>query len=160
MANHYSLPSKITPGLKITRRRRNPCKDIHGSSSASRPWKIIAGDKVDVWKRISYVHRMNDTFDHHEFDKRLAVLEERMKTLNAENTSAQERLNATLERFHTVIADLKTENATRDKEAAQRDKDNQRWIVGIGIAQLVIIIAIIAAGFAFLGILIGLPVAA
>ena len=56
---------------------------------------------------------MNDTFDHHEFDKRLAVLEERMKTVNAENASAQERLNATLERFHTAIADLKKEMANQ-----------------------------------------------
>ncbi len=89
---------------------------------------------------------MNDTVDHHEFDKRLAVLEERMNTQLAKNESAIDRLRADMER--------------RDKEAASRDKDNQRWIVGIGIAQLVIIIAIIAAGFAFLGILIGLPVAA
>jgi len=30
-----------------------------------------------------------------------------MKTLNAENASAQERLNATLERFHTAMANQK-----------------------------------------------------
>jgi len=36
-----------------------------------------------------------------------------MKTLNAENASAQERLNATLERFHTAMAELKTEMANQ-----------------------------------------------
>ena len=59
-----------------------------------------------------------------------------MDTQLAKNESAIDRLRADMEK---------------------RDKDNQRWIVGFGVAQLVIIIAIIAAGFAFLGILIGLP---
>ena len=51
---------------------------------------------------------MNTPPDNHELDKRLAVMEERMKTINAKNESAIDRMNA-------LIADLKTENATRDK---------------------------------------------
>ena len=47
--------------------------------------------------------------------------------------------------------------AKRDVEAAKRDKDNQRWVVGFGMAQMVLTITILAAGFAFLGILIGFP---
>jgi len=50
---------------------------------------------------------MNKPLDTQDLDKRLAVLEERMKTVNAENASAQERLNATLERFHTAMANQK-----------------------------------------------------
>jgi len=34
--------------------------------------------------------------------------------LNTENASARERLNATLERFHTAMADLRTETARRE----------------------------------------------
>ncbi|MCY4007776.1 MAG: hypothetical protein OXE84_13295, partial [Rhodobacteraceae bacterium] len=49
------------------------------------------------------------------------------------------------------------EAAKRDAEAAKRDKDNQRWVVGFGIAQMVLTVTVLAAGFAFLGILIGLP---
>ena len=72
---------------------------------------------------------MNTPPDNHELDKRLAVMEERMKTINAQNESAIDRMNA-------IIADLKTENATRDKEAEKRDKEaarreaaNTRWIM-------------------------------
>ncbi|MCY4300286.1 MAG: hypothetical protein OXC68_00920 [Aestuariivita sp.] len=60
-----------------------------------------------------------------------------MKTLNAENASAQERLNVTLERFHTDMADLKTENA-------KRDKDNQRWIIGLVLGCTAIIVGAVA----------------
>ncbi len=52
----------------------------------------------------------------HEFDKRLAVLEERMNSMHAKNESAIDRMNA-------LIADLKTENANRDKEAVRREAD-------------------------------------
>ena len=50
---------------------------------------------------------MNDTFDHHEFDTRLAVLEERMKTLQAD-------LTATLEGFRTDQAKLREDMAKRE----------------------------------------------
>ena len=61
---------------------------------------------------------MNDTFDYHEFDKRLAVLEERMNTQLAKNESAIDRLRADMERRDTEAArreaDLKTEAAKRE----------------------------------------------
>ena len=66
-----------------------------------------------------------------------------MKTMTATNESALDRLRADM--------------ARRDVEAAKRDKDNQRWVVGFGMAQMVLTITILAAGFAFLGILIGFP---
>ncbi len=63
---------------------------------------------------------------------------------------------------------LAEQSALRDKEAAQResrlaeqsaqrDKDNLRWTVGFGIAQIAITVAIIGGGVTILGLLIGLP---
>ncbi|MCY4289223.1 MAG: hypothetical protein OXC63_11580 [Aestuariivita sp.] len=43
------------------------------------------------------------------------------------------------------------------EEAAKRDKDNLRWTIGFGIAQIAITVAVIGAGVAILGLLIGLP---
>ncbi len=65
---------------------------------------------------------------HHELSERIAVLEEKMNT-------SYERLRA---------------------DMAKRDKDNLRWTVGFGIAQIAITIAILGAGFAFLA-LVGIP---
>jgi len=65
-----------------------------------------------------------------------------MKTLQSD-------LQGTLERFR---ADM----ARRDTDMARRDKDNLRWIVGFGIAQIAITIAVLGAGFAFLA-LVGIP---
>ncbi len=59
-----------------------------------------------------------------------------MKTLQSD-------LQGTLERFR---ADM----ARRDTDMARCDKDNLRWIVGFGIAQIAITIAVLGAGFAFL----------
>jgi len=47
--------------------------------------------------------------------------------------------------------------ARRDAESAKRDKENQRWTIGFGIAQIAITIAAIGGGIAILGLLIGLP---
>jgi len=58
-----------------------------------------------------------------------------MKTLQSD-------LQGTLERFRADMADWKT-------DMARRDKDNQRWTVGFGIAQIAITIAVLGAGFAF-----------
>ena len=41
-------------------------------------------------------------------------------------------------------------------DMARRDKDNLRWTVGFGIAQIAITVTILAAGFAFLA-LVGIP---
>ncbi len=47
--------------------------------------------------------------------------------------------------------------ARRDAEGAKRDRDNQRWTIGFGIAQIVLTVAVLGAGFAFLSALIRLP---
>ncbi len=45
--------------------------------------------------------------DNHELDKRLAVLEERMNTMQAHLKASEERLNGTLERIEASNANLK-----------------------------------------------------
>jgi len=79
---------------------------------------------------------MGDAPDNHALSERIAVLEERMKTMQA---------------------DYRTDIARLAEDMAKRDKGNQRWVVGFGIAQIAITIAAIGGGVAFLGILIGLP---
>ncbi|MCY4007775.1 MAG: hypothetical protein OXE84_13290 [Rhodobacteraceae bacterium] len=86
----------------------------------------------------------------HELAKLCAVLEERMNTKMAENETLKADLAATL-------SGMRADMATHREDAAKRDKDNQRWVVGFGIAQMVLTVTVLAAGFAFLGILIGLP---
>ncbi len=86
---------------------------------------------------------MGDAPDINALSERIAVLEERMETRQAEYESALDRLRADM--------------AAHREDAAKRDKDNQRWTVGFGIAQIVLTVAVLGAGFAFLGILIGLP---
>ena len=80
----------------------------------------------------------------HELSERIAVLEEKMNMNYAETESALDRLRADM-------ADWKT-------DMARRDKDNLRWTVGFGIAQIAVTVTILAAGFAFLA-LVGIPAA-
>ena len=56
----------------------------------------------------------HDPPNNNELDKQMIRLEERMKTVNAENASAQERLKATLERFRTDAERRETEAAKRE----------------------------------------------
>ena len=51
---------------------------------------------------------MSEAPDNHELDKRLAVLEERMNTIQA-------NLDKTLQEFKTDLADFKTDAEKRDK---------------------------------------------
>ncbi|MCY4167966.1 MAG: hypothetical protein OXE82_06765 [Rhodobacter sp.] len=86
---------------------------------------------------------MTDTPDTRGLEKQLALVQKDMEIMRAD-------LAATLEGFRADIA--------RGREdAAKRDKENQRWVVGFGIAQMVLTISVLGAGFAFLAVLIGLP---
>ncbi len=111
----------------------------------------------------------------HETEIAIAELKGELKTSRAENEAMESRIDARLAgvdaRLDTRLAGVDAslalmredaarrdaDAARRDADAAKRDKDNQRWIVGFGIAQVVLTVAVLAAGFAFLGILIGLP---
>jgi len=59
-----------------------------------------------------------------------------MNSMHTKNESAMDRMNA-------LIADLKTENANRDKEAAIRDKATIQWIAGLVFGATVLIIAVL-----------------
>ena len=61
-----------------------------------------------------------------ELAGQIKVLEERMNTRQAEYESAIDRLRADM--------------ATRDRDAAQRDRDTMRWFIGIGIAIIALLI--------------------
>ena len=57
--------------------------------------------------------------------RQLAVLEERMKTMQAEYESALDRFRADM--------------ATHREDSAKRDKDNLRWQIGLWVATVVIL---------------------
>ncbi|MCY4292170.1 MAG: hypothetical protein OXC72_10500 [Roseovarius sp.] len=58
------------------------------------------------------------------------------KTL-AKNESA-------IDRLRVDIANSKTDAEKRDKEAIQREKENQRWIIGLVLACTGIVVAAVA----------------
>ncbi len=86
---------------------------------------------------------MTDTPDARGLERRPALVQKDMEIMKAD-------LAATLEGFRADIAKGR-------EDAAKRDKENQRWVVGFGIAQMVLTISVLGAGFAFLAVLIGLP---
>ena len=57
--------------------------------------------------------------------RQLAVLEERMKTMQAEYESALDRFRADM--------------AAHREDSAKRDKDNLRWQIGLWVATVVIL---------------------
>ncbi len=100
---------------------------------------------------------MSDARDTQALSERVAVLEERMNTLQADLSATLERFRADMAAHREDAAKHREDAARRWEDVAKRDKDNQRWTVGFGIAQVVLTVAVLGAGFAFLGILIGLP---
>ncbi|MCY4306338.1 MAG: hypothetical protein OXC62_16420 [Aestuariivita sp.] len=77
---------------------------------------------VDRRPEIVYLQNMNIPPDNHELDKRLAVMEECIETMKAEDETAFERLRSD-------IARRDVETANRDREAARRETVNTRWIM-------------------------------
>ncbi len=88
--------------------------------------------------------------DMHDLAQQIIRLDGAIKTSRAENDAMESRIEARLASMEANMAHWKT-------DMAQRDKDNLRWTVGFGIAQMLITVAILGAGLAFLGILLGLP---
>lgn len=64
-----------------------------------------------------------------ELAAKLAVREERMKTMQAEHK--------------TDIARQAEDIAKRDADAAKRDRDNTRWMAGLWVGAVVVIIAVL-----------------
>ncbi|MCY4153657.1 MAG: hypothetical protein OXE94_15715 [Aestuariivita sp.] len=73
-----------------------------------------------------------------------------IEAIKARNEAMESRIDAKL-------TDLQADMATSREDVAKRGKDNLRWTIGLGIAQIAITVAVIGAGFAILGLLIGLP---
>ena len=73
---------------------------------------------------------MSELPDNHEVALRLAVLEECMKTIQAD--------------YKTDITMLGKQRAERDAEQMRRDKDNPHWPVGLWIAAFDILGALFA----------------
>ncbi len=51
----------------------------------------------------------------------------------------ESRIDARLAENNGAMDRLRTDMEKRDKEAIQRDKENQRWIIGLFIATIVIL---------------------
>ncbi|MCY4207907.1 MAG: hypothetical protein OXD29_08160 [Roseovarius sp.] len=49
-----------------------------------------------------------------------------------------------IDRLRVDIANSKTDAEKRDKEAIQREKENQRWIIGLVLACTGIVVAAVA----------------
>ncbi len=93
---------------------------------------------------------MSEVSDSHELARRLAVLEERRKTMDERYDKGWALLREDMTKRDAEAAkrDAKrdaeaarrdVEAARRDVEAAKRDKDNLRWQIGLWVAAVVII---------------------
>ena len=60
-------------------------------------------------------------------------------TDTAETARLSERISVLEERMKTMQADYKTDIARLAEDAARRDKDNLRWQIGLWVAAVVII---------------------
>jgi len=74
-----------------------------------------------------------------------------------DNRELAHRIELLKKGFDVLKADISATLDQMTSDAAKRQKENQRWIVGFGIAQIVLTITVVGAGFAFLSILISLP---
>ncbi len=82
---------------------------------------------------------MTSDLDIHDLARHVAVMEKSMETLKAEQEGALDRLRADMANWKTDMANWKTDMANWKTDMVKRDKDNQRWIVGLFIAAIVII---------------------
>ncbi|MCY4345417.1 MAG: hypothetical protein OXC17_01300 [Aestuariivita sp.] len=74
-----------------------------------------------------------------ERDNALAIAK-----LEGEVKALEERMETKQAEYRTDISLLAEKMAERDKEAAQRDKDNLRWTIGLALACTTIILGAMA----------------
>ncbi|MCY4153282.1 MAG: hypothetical protein OXE94_13750 [Aestuariivita sp.] len=74
-----------------------------------------------------------------ERDNALAIAK-----LEGEVRALEERMETKQAEYRTDISHLAEKMAERDKEAAQRDKDNLRWTIGLALACTTIILGAMA----------------
>jgi len=73
---------------------------------------------------------MDGAPDTRELEKQLALVKKDMEIMKAD-------LSATLEGF-------RTDAEKREKEAVQREKENQRWMIGLVLACTAIVVGAVA----------------
>ena len=79
---------------------------------------------------------MSETPDIHQLARQVAVLEERMKTMQADLSAALERNNAAFERLR---ADMANRETRIERTIGARDK----WLYGLLISVLVAVVLIL-----------------
>ncbi len=75
----------------------------------------------------------------HDLAQQIIRLDGAIKTSRAENDAMESRIEARLAGMEANMANWKTDMANWKTDMVKRDKDNQRWIVGLFIAAIVII---------------------
>ncbi len=80
--------------------------------------------------------------------RQMAVLEERMETMNERYDKGWKLLEAKMgedrAKRDTEFSKLREDIAKRDTEMAKRDTANTRWLIGVIIAASAIVIAVMA----------------
>ncbi|MCY4302820.1 MAG: hypothetical protein OXC68_13950 [Aestuariivita sp.] len=67
----------------------------------------------------------------------IAELKGNMNAMCAENNAMESRIDVSL-------AQIRTDMERRDKETIQREKENQRWVVGLVLACTAIVVGAVA----------------
>ncbi len=106
------------------------------------------------WSLVYHAGMTSDP-DMHDLAQQIIRLDGKINTSRAENDAMESRIDARLAGMEANMANWKTDMANWKTDMAQRDKDNLRWTVGFGIAQMLVTVAILGSGLAFLGILLG-----
>ena len=71
--------------------------------------------------------------------RQIVRLDGGIKTSRAENDAMESRIEARLAGMQAHMADWKADMADWKADMARRDKDSQRWVIGLFIAAIVII---------------------
>ena len=94
------------------------------------------GNFFDRKEIVSYSQFISAPPAAEDLARQLAVLEERMKTMQAEYKTDIALMSRQLSQ---QIAYVRADVARRGTEAAKRDKDNLRWQVGLWVATIVVL---------------------
>ena len=79
---------------------------------------------------------MSDAPDNHELARGLAVLEERMNTMQADLSATLERFRADMETSNATFERLRADMAERDAARSERDATARWWQTAIIVAAI------------------------
>ena len=94
---------------------------------------------VDRRRPPLYPAGMTSDPDMHDLARQIVRLDGEIKTSRAENDAMESRIEARLAGMQAHMADWKADMADWKADMARRDKDSQRWVIGLFIAAIVII---------------------